>query len=95
MNAASELCPVEISPCILTCKHVGLDDVDNFLPLLFGQREKVVPLGVLVADKSPVNAGGKVEDVDVGGGKVDEAHPSEPVLLIRLGRIRRCERDAR
>jgi hypothetical protein len=41
----------------LDLQHVGLDDVDNFLPLLFGDREEVVPLGVLVADKSPVDAG--------------------------------------
>ena len=53
----------------LGLQHVGLDDVDNLLPLRLFQREEVAPLGVLVADEAPVDAGREVEDVDEGAAK--------------------------
>jgi hypothetical protein len=70
----------------LGLQHVGLNDVGDFGALAPGQREEVIPLRVLVADEAPVDAGQKVEGVDVGAGEVNEADPAEPVLLIGLDR---------
>src|SRR5208283_2891801 len=73
-------------------EHVGLDNVDNLLLLRALEREKGGPPGVLVADESPVNARRKVKDVDVSRREVQEAHPAEPVLLIRLGCVSNANR---
>jgi hypothetical protein len=65
-------------------EHIGLDDVGDFLALPAFQWEEVAPPGVLVAHEAPVDAGEEVEDVDPCGGKVNEAHPAEPILLVGL-----------
>ena len=85
---------MEIGAVQLGLQHVGLDHVHNLLPLRLLQREEVVPLRVLVADKAPVEPRQKVEHVDERAREVDEPHPAEPVLLVGLGRVERADRRA-
>ena len=73
----------------LGLQHVGLDHVHDLLPLRFCQREEIVPPGILVAHKSPVNARQEVEDIHIRAEEVNEAHPAEPVLLVRLAGVER------
>src|ERR1035441_5986886 len=68
-------------------KHVGLDDVHDLLMLRLLEREKGVPVGVLVADEAPIKPRQKVEDVDERAQEVDKPHPAEPVLLVGLARV--------
>ena len=89
MNAGQRVVPGGDRPVHLDLQHVGLDDVDDLLLLRLLQREEGGPVGVLVADKAPVEPRQEVEDIDERGREVDEAHPAEPVLLIGLGRVER------
>ena len=60
----------------LGLQHVGLDYVDNLLLLRLCEREKVIPLGVLVADKAPVDPRREVENVNECREEVNETAPS-------------------
>jgi len=69
-------------------KHVGLDHVDDLLPLRFLEREEGIPVGILVADEAPVEPRQEVEDVNERAHEVDKPHPAEPVLLVGLRSIK-------
>src|ERR1017187_328931 len=79
-------------PVHLGLQNVGLDDVHNFPLLLLCYREKVIPLGVLVADEAPIDPRRKIEHIDKCGQEVQEPHPSEPVLLISFCCVESAQR---
>src|ERR1039458_5233332 len=87
-HTSQRVVPVRDGPVLLGFQNVGFDDVDNLLPLRLLQREKRVPVGVLVADEAPIEPRQEVEDVNESGREGDEAHPAEPVLLVSLGRVK-------
>ena len=53
-------------------KHIGLDDIDDLLPLRLFQREEGVPAGVPVPDEAPVEPRQEVEHVTNARNEVNE-----------------------
>lgn len=75
-------------------KDVDLHHLPHFLKILAVRRNEILPIGVFIAHKPPIDAENEIKQKNVGRHEMQKPNPAEKVPVVRLAAIHHRRRLA-